>query len=128
MAFSGFMGYMSFQIESWERVMFILVCIFSLAYGLWLVINYARNNNLGNLEVGEDYLKVPIQGKNPYVIMLNEIKEIGIVDYPEHSIIFKSEKGSHVLKKNWMAKKDFHELVEKLKDHALKDKTFRVNT
>ncbi|MFS4445367.1 hypothetical protein [Maribacter sp. 2307UL18-2] len=113
--FSIFMGYIFFQIESWERIMIILVCIFNLVYGLWLIIAYSRNINLGNLEFGADYLKIPLKGEKSFTILLNEMKEIAILDYPTHSILFRSENESYLLKKNWMVKKDYYELVEKLK-------------
>ncbi|PCJ98066.1 MAG: hypothetical protein COA50_03840 [Flavobacteriaceae bacterium] len=114
---------MSFQISSWERVMFIIVAIFNLVYGTRLVINYSRNIRLDNLELGDGYLKVPIQGGNCHVIKLNDLKEIAVVDYPEHSIIFRCEKESHIIKKKWMSKRDFNELVDKLSNYTTSDET-----
>lgn len=124
--FSGFMGYIFFQIESWERIMIVLVCIFNLIYGLWLLIDYSRNINLGNLEFGEGYLKIPLKGKKSFTIILREMNEIAVVDYPVYSILFKSEKESHILKKNWMIKKDYYELVGKLKGHITNNKRMSI--
>ena len=125
--FSGFMGYVFFQNESWERIMIVIVCIFNLFYGLWLLIDYSRNINLGNLEFGEGYLKIPLKGKKSFTIELGEMNEIAVVDYPVHSILFRSEKESYFLKKNWMVKKDFYELVWKLKGHITNNKSSTIN-
>lgn len=125
--FSGFMGYIFFQIDSWERIMIVLVCIFNLIYGFWLLIDYLRNIHLGNLEYGEGFLKIPLKGKKSFTIILSEMNEITVVDYPLHSILFRGEMESYILKRNWMIKKDYYELVGKLKGHITNSKSSIVN-
>lgn len=98
----------------------IIVGIFSLM-GLGMAIGFFtiffRKFNVGKLKIGLDFIEIPGRWKDRTKLNFNDIVEIGEFDTYDNVIEIESRQGIHLIERNWMRKKEFDKVKERLKEY-----------
>ena len=107
-------AYMIGKEDLWISIIFLLLALVFFVSGVGFTTIFVNKFNVGGLIIGKDYIEIPGRWKKRTKLKLEEIKNIGEFETYDHIIELKSEKGFHLIEKQWMKKKDFDFVRDKL--------------
>jgi hypothetical protein len=102
----------------WVSIVISLFVAVFLTSALGLIAIFVNKFNLGGLVIGKDYLEIPGRWKKRIILNFSEIKNIGEFETYDHIIEIESENGFHLIEKQWMKKKDFDFVRNKLIEYT----------
>ena len=103
--------------EIWFSIIMGLFCLMALAMGIGFLTIFFRKFNVGNLNIGNEFIEIPGRRKDRVRVNFNEILNIAEFDTYDNVIEIESKYGVHLIKRNWMKQKEFDKLKRRLKEH-----------
>lgn len=114
-------GFMVGKEEWWVSLGVLFFAIILFASGFSFLLIYVRKFNVGGLVVSDDYIEIPERWRNRVTLKFNDIKDIGEFNTYDHIIEIESSNAVHLIERNWMNKKDFNEVRNRLQKIRPKD-------
>jgi hypothetical protein len=103
--------------EIWVSIIMGLFCLMTLAMGIGFLTIFFRKFNVRNLKIGNDFIEVPGRWKDKVKLNFNDIKEIGEFDTYDNVIEIESQQRVHLIERNWMKKREFDKVKERLQEY-----------
>lgn len=103
--------------QIWFSIIVGIFCLMTLAMGIGFLTIFFRKFNIGNLKLGNDFIEIPGRWKSRIRVNFSDILEIGEIDTYDNLIEIESDKGIHLIERNWMKQKDFDKVKNKLKEY-----------
>lgn len=101
----------------WLSIIIGLFSLIGLVMGIGFLMIFFRKFNVGKLKIGNDFIEIPGRWKDRTKLKFNDIKEIGEFDTYDNVIEIESQQGIHLIERNWMKKREFEKVKERLKDY-----------
>jgi hypothetical protein len=107
--------------DLWISIIFGLLALIFLASGLGFTAIFVNKFNVGGLVIGKNFIEIPGRWKKRTKVNLKDIKNIEEFETYDHIIEIESTKGFHLIERNWIKKKEFNIVRNRLKDYWTKN-------
>ncbi len=107
--------------DLWISIIFGFLALLFLAVGFGFTAIFVNKFNVGGLVIGNDFIEIPGRWKERTKLSFEDIKNIGEFETYDHIIEIESEKGVHLIERNWMKRKEFNVVRNKLKEYWTKN-------
>ena len=103
--------------EIWFSIIVGLFSLIGLGMAIGFLTIFFRKFNVGKLKIGSDYIEIPGRWKDRITLNFNDIREIGEFDTYDNVIEIESQQGVHLIERNWMKKREFEKVKERLQEY-----------
>ena len=106
--------------EIWFSLIVGIFSLIGLGMGIGFLTIFFRKLNVGKLKIGTDFIEIPGRWKDRTKLNFSDITEIGEFHTYDNVIEIESREGIHLIERNWMRKKEFDKVKERLKEYWIK--------
>ena len=103
--------------EIWFSIIVGLFSLMGLGMAIGFLTIFFRKFNVGKLKIGSDIIEIPGRWKDRITLKFNDIREIGEFDTYDNVIEIESQQGVHLIERNWMKKREFEKVKERLQEY-----------
>jgi len=103
--------------EIWFSIVVGIFCLMGLGMGIGFLTIFFRKFNVGNLNLGNDFIEIPGRWKDRIRLNFNDILEIGELDTYDNVIEIESKHGVYLIERNWMKQKEFENVKMRLREY-----------
>lgn len=103
--------------EIWFSIIVGLFSLMGLGMAIGFLTLFFRKYYVDKLKIGSDFIEIPGRWQNRIKLNFNDIKEIGEFDTYDNVIEIESQQGVHLIERNWMKKREFDKVKERLQEY-----------